>query len=60
MAAKTLAKGIIEFVKIIGSEAPAVGKAIKDLLFAIIDVIVTMTPAIIEAGVKFIIAFLKE
>jgi tape measure domain-containing protein len=48
MAATTLAKGVIEFVKTIGDGIPLVVKAIEKIVVAILDTLIKVTPKALE------------
>ncbi len=47
--AKTLAQGVIDFAKIIGEGAPVIAEAIKSIILAIIDVLVSLIPVVVDA-----------
>lgn len=55
---KYIGKGIVEFVKVIGNSAVAVGEAFLKILEAIVDVITTSIPMVVTAFLKMIIELL--
>lgn len=59
LALRTLAKGILEFVKTIGDGAPVIAKAFMQVMTAIIDTIQTMTPKILDCASTLMKSFLK-
>lgn len=59
-AAKTLAEGVIEFARVIGSGAPVVAQAVKDVVLAVMDVMVTLTPVVVDGLLKLLTQLLKS
>lgn len=47
--ANELARGIIEFIKILGEGAVTIGKAVEQIAIAILDIIIDVTPKLAEA-----------
>jgi tape measure domain-containing protein len=49
MAAKTLALGLVDFIKVIGESVPIILEAVTNIIVAIIDSLVAITPKLIDA-----------
>lgn len=54
-----LAKGIVEFVSIIADGAPVIGKAVKAVLAAVLDMVATMIPQLVGFIMQFLINLLN-
>lgn len=54
-----IGEGIVEFCKVIAKSAGAIGKAFKEVLFTLIDVLVECIPTIADGALKLIDGVLK-
>jgi tape measure domain-containing protein len=59
-AAKTLAEGVIEFARVIGSGAAVVAQAVKDVVLAVMDVMVTLTPVVVDGALTLLTKLLES
>lgn len=57
---RELGNGVIEFVRVIGESASAIGEAVKAIVLTLVDVLVECAPAIADGALKLVAAVLES